>query len=76
MMSLGKTRTIAIMAGLILVTAAPCLPSRQECHAFCFKRAGLTYQISPRLLEAIAKVENADKLPVAESPREAMAVRL
>jgi len=52
-----KSTTIAITA-LILATAAPCLPSRQECYGFCFKRAGLAYQVSPRLLEAIARVES------------------
>lgn len=49
MMSLGRTSAIAIIAGLILA---------QHCHAFCFKRAGQIYQINPRLLEAIARVES------------------
>jgi len=68
-MDLDRTRTIAIIAGLILATAAPCLPSRQECYGFCFKRAGLAYQVSPRLLEAIARLEsNMDPQAVNRNP--------
>ena len=64
--SLGPTTmrssTIAITAGLILATAA-------QCHAFCFKKAGLAYQISPLLLEAIAKVEsNMDPKAINRNP--------
>ncbi|RLG22706.1 murein transglycosylase [Methanosarcinales archaeon] len=47
-----------MIMGFILITVAPCLPARQECYGFCFEKAGLTYQISPRLLEAIARVES------------------
>ena len=60
MMNLGRTSAIAIIAGLILA---------QQCHAFCFKRAGLAYQVSPHLLEAIARVEsNMDPKAVNRNP--------
>ena len=56
-----KSRVIAIGA-LIFISAA-------QCHGFCFRRAGHIYQISPRLLEAIAIVEsNMDAQAVNRNP--------